>query len=167
MSHTICALVVVGPVDTERAESVGLRAVLTHEDISVFPIDHYFSAYWAATRGNHAQLDVPEGIVSESVTFPGEAVLHDLVREVTGRRGPRFAIVQTDYFAGTGGQWAAAFDGEERLTPDRASINQALAALGVRATATMDEFDVIGLGGFRSNPDHLQVYASLCDELGV
>ncbi|MEU6883339.1 hypothetical protein [Streptomyces sp. NPDC046712] len=115
MSHTICALVVAGQVDTKRARSVGLRAALTHEEIRVFPIDHHFSAYWAATRGNRAQLDVPDGILSERVTFPVEAVLHDLVREVTGRHRPLFAIVQTEYFAGTGGQWAAAFDGEERF----------------------------------------------------
>ncbi|MEU3690428.1 hypothetical protein [Streptomyces narbonensis] len=53
------------------------------------------------------------------------------------------------------------------LTPDRATINQALAALGVKGTATVDEFEVIGLGGFRSNPDYLQAYVALCDELGV
>ncbi|MFD6229375.1 hypothetical protein ACFWFZ_21255 [Streptomyces sp. NPDC060232] len=167
MSHTICALVVAGQVDTQWAGSLGLRATLTYEDISVFPIDHYFSAYWAATRGNDAQLDVPDGILAESVTFPSEAVLHDLVREVTGGHRPRFAIVQTEYFGGAGRQWAVAFDGEERLSPDGASINQALAALGVMATATADEFDVIGLGRFRSNPDHLAAYAALCDELGA
>ncbi|MER5280483.1 hypothetical protein ABT025_32775 [Streptomyces sp. NPDC002809] len=135
-----------------------------HDGISVFPINHYFSAYWAAKRGNSGQLDLPDGL---SGPFPAEAVLRDLVGEVTGTNRPRFAVIATDYFAGIGGQWAAAFDGEERLTPDDASINQALAALGVRATASMDEFDVIGLGRFRSNPDHLDEYVGLCEELGV
>lgn len=164
MSHSVCALVVTGRVDTERAHSVGLRAVLAHDSISVFPIDHYFSAYWAAKRGNSTLLDLPDGLTG---LFPDEAVLRDLVREATGTDRPLFAIIATDYFAGTGGQWAAAFHGEDRLTPDRASINQALAALGVRATASMDEFDVIGLGDFRSNPDYLEAYVGLCDELGV
>ncbi|MFE9697415.1 hypothetical protein [Streptomyces sp. NPDC006270] len=164
MSHSVHALVVAGPVDSGRARSVGLRAVLTHGDITVFPIDHYFSAYWAAKRGNNALLDLPDGLTG---LFPNEAVLRDLAGEATGTERPRFAIVGTDYFAGVGGQWAAAFDGEERLTPDEASINQALAALGVRATASQDEFDVIGLGGFRSSPDHLDAYVGLCDELGV
>ncbi|MFF2775597.1 hypothetical protein ACFVU3_11880 [Streptomyces sp. NPDC058052] len=167
MSHSMCALVVAGQVDTTRARSVGLHARLTYEDVSVFPIDHYFSAYWAAVRGNPASLDLPDGIVSESVTFPGEAVLHDLAREVSGRDRPLFAVVQTEYVAGTGGQWAAAFDGEARLTPDGATVNQALAALGVRATATTDEFDTIGLGTFRGNPEYLRAYVALCDELGV
>ncbi|MFE0772791.1 hypothetical protein [Streptomyces sp. NPDC058861] len=133
----------------------------------MFPIDHCFSAYWAAVRGNRGQLDLPHRILSGSVTFPGEAVLHDLAREVTHERRPRFAVIQSEYFGGRGDQWAAAFEGETRLTPDGATINQAWAAPGVRATATMDEFDVIGLGTFRSNPDHLQAYVALCTELGV
>ncbi|MFI7367600.1 hypothetical protein ACIBO4_36230 [Streptomyces sp. NPDC050149] len=37
----------------------------------------------------------------------------------------------------------------------------------VRAIASTDESDVIGLDGFRSNPDRLEAYVDLCDELGV
>ncbi|MEE4493122.1 hypothetical protein [Streptomyces sp. BE230] len=79
----------------------------------------------------------------------------------------RFAVIATDHFARSGNQWAAVFDGEERLTPDEASINQALAALGVRPTASTGEFDMIGPGRFRSNPDCLDAYVGLCEELGV
>ncbi|WP_330241185.1 hypothetical protein [Streptomyces sp. NBC_00525] len=164
MSHNICALIVAGGVDVDQARTVGLRAAFVREGVSVFPIDHFFSAYWAAVRGNSARLDLPDGL---SDTFPTEAVLRDLVCEVTGTGRPQFAIIQTDYFGGLGGQWAAAFRGEERLTPAGASINQALAALGVRATDSLDEFDVIGLGEFRRNPDFLENYVDLCDELGV
>ncbi|MFJ7130362.1 hypothetical protein [Streptomyces sp. NPDC098101] len=164
MSHEICALVVTGQVDAPRARSVGLRAVLVHDGLSVFPINHYFSAYWAAKRRNSASLDLPEGL---SLLFPTEAVLCDLVREVTGTDRPRFAIIETHYFAGVGHQGAVVFDGEDRLATDPTSINQALAALGVRATSAMDEFDVIGLAGFRSNPEYLDAYAELCEELGV
>lgn len=153
-----------GWVDAELAHSVGLRARLVHDDISVFPIDHYFSSYWAARRGSGARLDLPDGLPA---TFPEEAVLCDLVREVTGTDKPRFAIIQTEYFAGFGDQWAVAFAGEKRLTAEQTSINEALAALGVRASASADEFDVIGLGEFRSNPDYLERYVDLCDELGV
>ncbi|GIH99959.1 hypothetical protein [Planobispora takensis] len=165
MPHRICALVIAGEVDAERARAVGLHAVLLHEGIGVFPVDHYFSAYWAATRGNEASLDLPARC--RTGVFPAEAVLYDLVREVTGTDEPLFAIIQTEYFGGVGDQWAAAFAGERRLTTDEASINEALAALGVRASGAADEFDVIGLGTFRSNPDHLDRYGDLCDELGV
>lgn len=84
MSHEICALVIAGPVDAQKAHSVGLRAELVHEGVSVFPVNHYFSSYWAAKRGNSALLDLPDGL---SLLFPTEAVLRDLVREVTGRTG--------------------------------------------------------------------------------
>ncbi|TXS04260.1 hypothetical protein EAO73_16500 [Streptomyces sp. col6] len=164
MSHEVCALVVVGPVDTQRALSVDLRAALVHDGISVFPINHNFSAYWAAKRGNRALLDLPEDI---SLVFPTEAVLRDLVREITGTDRPRFAIIETNYFGGIGDQWAAAFDGEERLAPDDASINQALAALGVRSASDREEFEVIGLDRFRTNPEYLDTYVQLCEELGL
>jgi hypothetical protein len=82
MSHGVHALVVTGPVDSGRARSVGLRAVLTHGDITVFPIGHCFSAYWAAERGNSALLDLPDGLPG---LFPNEAVLRDLAGEATGR----------------------------------------------------------------------------------
>ncbi|MFC3980481.1 hypothetical protein [Streptosporangium jomthongense] len=164
MGHHICALVVAGRIDADRARSVGLRAELVRDGVSVLPIDHYFSAYWAATRDRDTRLDLPEGLPA---TFPGETVLCDLVREVTGAEEPRFAIIQTEYFAGFGDQWAVAFAGERRLTTCQASINDALALLGVQASPPMDEFDTIGLGTYRSNPDHLDRYADLCDELGV
>jgi len=99
------------------------------------------------------------------VPEPYDAVLLDLVREVTRQERPRFAVIQTDYFGGMGGQWAAAFDAEVRVTPDGSTINRALEALGVRATATEDAFDVVGLGTFRHNPDHLDAYVAL-HELG-
>lgn len=164
MSHEVCALVVAGRVDTRTALAMDLRAALVHDGISVFPINHNFSAYWAAKRGNRALLDLPEDI---SLVFPTEAVLRDLVREITRTDRPRFAIIETNYFGGMGDQWAAAFDGEERLTPDDASINQALAALGVRSTSDRDEFEVIGLDRFRSNPEYLDTYVQLCEELGL
>lgn len=31
----------------------------------------------------------------------------------------------------------------------------------------MDEFEVIGLTGFRHNPEYLDVYVGLCEELGL
>ncbi|GIH92886.1 hypothetical protein ACFFMN_21685 [Planobispora siamensis] len=96
---------------------------------------------------------------------------HPLARwpeaELADANKPQFAIIRTEYHAGMGSQWGVAFAGERRLTGDEASINEALAALGVQASASADEFDTIGLGGFRSNPEYLDRYADLCDELGV
>ena len=36
-----------------------------------------------------------------------------------------------------------------------------------RAEPPQDAFATIGLAGLRSNPEHLERYADLCDELGV
>lgn len=164
MGHQICAMVVAGPTDRALAESLDLRALGTHGDLTVFPIDHYYSAYWAARRGSRDVLDVPDGLVA---TFPREAVLRDIAGEVTGHAEPRFAIVQTEYFGGVGEQWAVAFHGQRRLTGEQTSINAALAALGVTRSSTMDEFDTVELSAFRHNPEYLDRYVDLCAEHGL
>jgi hypothetical protein len=158
VGHSICALVVAEPVDEERAAAVDLRPMIVHEHVTVLPIDHYYSEYWAIRRDARASLDLPRDL---PVTFPYEVVLLDLVREVTGVAEPLFAIIQTDYSGGAGSQWAVAFRGAARLTGETTSINQALATLGVRAKTPYDEFDTIGLGGYRTNPEYLERYLDL------
>jgi hypothetical protein len=145
-------------VDEERATAVDLRPMIVHEHVTVLPIDMYYSEYWAIRRGARTPLDLPSDL---PVIFPFEVVLLDLVREVTSVAEPLFAIIQTDYFGGDGSQWAAVFRGATRLTDEKTSINTALAALGVRASSPDDEFDTIGLGRYRSNPEYLDRYNDL------
>lgn len=154
----MCALVVADPVDGERAAAVDLRPRLVHGHVTVLPIDPCYSEYWAVRRDARAPLDLPADV---PVIFPHEMVLADLVREVTGLAEPRWAIIQTEYFGGTGDQWAVVFHGATREPGDALSINAALAALGVRAVPPHDEFDTIGLGGYRHNPEYLDRYADL------
>lgn len=136
-----------------------LRPLLVHEHVTVLPIDHYYSEYWAIRRGARESLDVPDDV---PVTFPYEVVLLHLVREVTGVAEPRFAIIQTEYFGGAGEQWAVAFRGATRVSGETATtINRALAMLGVRAEPPLDEFDTIGLGHHRDNPEYLDRYRDL------
>lgn len=125
--------------------------------------------WFAAEGGSEAEDGEDADAVTGGVREAGRdlSVNRDLVCEITGTDRPRFAIIETDCFGGIGTQCAVAFEGEDRLTPDQASINQALAALGVRAASDRDEFDVIGLGRFRSHPDYLDTYVQLCEELGV
>jgi hypothetical protein len=158
VGHSICALAVAEPVDEERAAAVDLRPMIVHEHVTVLPIDMYYSEYWAIRRGARTPLDLPNEL---PVIFPFEVVLLDLVREVTSVAEPLFAIIQTDYFGGSGSQWAVAFRGATRLTGEKTSINTALAALGVRASSPDDEFDTIGLGRYRSNPEYLDRYCDL------
>lgn len=158
MGHHICALVVAEPVDVERAAAVDLRPLVEHEHVTLLPIDIYYSGYWAEQRDADASLDLPDDVPA---IFPFQSVLLDFVREVTGREDPLFAIIQTDYFGGQGDQWAVVFRGAARLTGEGTKINDALAALGVLARPPLDEFDTIGLGEHRHNPDYLERYFDL------
>lgn len=62
------------------------------------------------------------------------------------------AKITTDYFGGFGEQTAKLFVNNKRVL-DGDSINEALRQMGVIRKDGMDEFDTIGLGGYRSNQD--------------
>ncbi|HEY4056744.1 MAG TPA: hypothetical protein VGM39_09045 [Kofleriaceae bacterium] len=161
MSHNICGLIVDGAYDTSLAESLDLRPMLTYGQLTLLPINHYWSAVQAAVRSRPGTLDMPvDGLI------PTEAVIVDIVRELTKLEAPRFAIIFTEYFGGMGEQCASAFAGERRLTTG-SSINESLRALGVVAAPGLDEFDTVGLAHHRHNPSYLAVYANRADELGV
>ncbi len=165
MSHAICALVVVGNYDRDIAGKMDLRAIATYEDVSVFPIDHYYSTFWAADSSVGGELDVA---MTVPATFPRDLVLLQFVRDMTGNAEPKFAIIQTGYDGGqshhNGAQWAAAFQGARRLSSDHAAINDALRAIGVPRRYPKDEFDTIGLAAYWSNPRHLEKYRAWCSE---
>ncbi len=165
MSHAICALVVVGKYDHDIAGKVDLRAIAAYEDVSVMPIDHYYSTFWAAESAVGGELDVP---MTFPATFPRDMILFQFVRDMTQRADAKFAIIQTGYESGqshlNGAQWAAAFCGQRRLSGDHASINDALRAIGVGRRYPKDEFDTIGLGAYWTNPRHLEKYRSWCTE---
>ncbi len=165
MSHAICALVIVGNYDRDIAGKMDLRAIASYEDVSVMPIDHYYSTFWAADSSVGGELDVPMHVPS---TFPRDKVLLQFMRDMTGKSEPKFAIVQTEYDSGKshhdGAQWAAAFVGARRISGDHASINEALRAIGVGRRYPKDEFDTIGLSAFWQNPRHLEKYRAWCTE---
>lgn len=66
----------------------------------------------------------------------------------TKRLGFPIALIETDYFGGFGNQNARVIHGQE--TPqEKGKINQAI--LGVLRTKDVDEFDIVGLGKYRTN----------------
>ena len=67
--------------------------------------------------------------------------------------GTRFVYLETDYFAGLGGQQAAAWQGGSLLTPAVVSINHALGLLGVVADGGADPFEGLGLDLLRDDDD--------------
>jgi hypothetical protein len=165
MSHAICALVIVGNYDRDIAGKMDLRAIASYEEVSVFPIDHYDSTFWAADSSVGGELDVA---MTVPATFPRDKVLLQFVRDMTGTAEPKFAIIQTGYEGAqshlNGAQWAAAFIGARRISSDHASINEALRAIGVPRRYPKDEFDTIGLAAYSHNPRHLEKYRSWCSE---
>ncbi|HEY5920122.1 MAG TPA: hypothetical protein VIV11_00570 [Kofleriaceae bacterium] len=164
MGHNITAIIVADGYNAEVARTLDLVAVPLASPLTLFHIDHYYTAYWQAVRACTDLLDVPPEFPG---VFPREGVVVQLVSELTGDLAARFALIQTEYFGGIGNQWACAFTGERRETGASTSINAALRVLGVVRQPDQDEFDTVGLGAHRASPDYLERYVELCDELGV
>ncbi len=164
VGHNITAIVIADPFRSEVAARLDLVAVPLSPPLTLFHIDHYFTAYWQAVRGRSELLDVPSEF---PIVFPREGVVAQLVAELTGLDAPRFALIRTEYFGGAGGQWACVFTGCHRETDATATINDALRLLGIARRGSLDEFDTVGLGAHRSSPEYLDRYVGLCDELGV
>lgn len=165
MGHSITAILIRDHFDAEAARRYDLRPLALEQSITLFHISHYYSAYWQSVLGTSGGLDVPVEYIEE--LLPYEPVLRAMVVEITSRAEPTFAIIRTEYFGGIGDQLACAFEGERRITSDRATINEALLALGVKKREGLDEFDTIGLGRHRSSPEYLERYEELCLEAGV
>jgi hypothetical protein len=163
VGHNITAIVIADAFKAEVAKTFDLVAVPLTSPLTLFHLDHYYTAYWQAVRGCTKQLDVPSEFPG---VFPREGIVAQLVFDLSVE-SPRFAIIQTEYFGGAGGQWACAFTGEHRKTGASATINDALRMLGVVRQGNQDEFDCVGLGAHRSQPEYLERYVGLCDELGV
>ena len=160
-------MILPGPCDRHALTEWDAAEVPLGAGLSLVPLTHYYTAYWQARRGETGQLDLPAGLPS---IFPSERVVLSLAAAVTHAadcaRIPTFALVMTDYFGGTGDQWACVFTAGQRIGGIR-DINDALRVLGVRAVAGADEFDTVGLGRHRHAPDYLERYEDLCDDLGV
>ena len=164
MGHNITAILISDAFKAEVARDLDLVAVPLTSPLTLFHIDHYYTAYWQAVRGFAKQLDVPSGFPG---VFPREGIVAQLVAELTGLEVPTFALIQTEYFGGAGDQWACAFTGEHRETSASATINDALRMLGAVRQGNLDEFDTVGLGAHRSSSESLERYVGLCEELGV
>ncbi|WP_306363366.1 hypothetical protein [Nocardia sp. CC227C] len=166
MSHAITALILPDPISAEAADRWDLVAVPLPGDLTLLHVTHYYTAYWQARLGISSYLEIPSEAPGRPGLFPREGVVTTIAIELAARPDSSFAVVLTDYFGGTGEQWAAMSIGGRPVRSVN-SINTALRALGVRATAGSDEFDTVGLAAHRSTPDYLDRYIDLCDELGV
>ena len=124
-------------------------------DVAVLPVDDHMSDALHAVYGTGEWLDAPAMMLTTTdIAFAGRQ----------SQMAP-IAYVETDYFGGGGTQSALAWVGGalvlKPMTVDAAAqrrrpamtwpINAALRTIGIKAAPSMDEFDTVGLGRFRSN----------------
>lgn len=151
MGHSITAMVARLPVDLAAAEQLGLHVIQRPGGFVVLPLWAELVDRWAERLGG-------EGFRSE------RPLLDALVLERVAKRvlGPEalYAIVETDYFGGAGDQAAVVYRGSRQVMAPRVArigpINAALRRLGVERGASRDEFEALGLDGFRSFDDLLE-----------
>lgn len=162
MGHSICAVLLKGEFDGEKAKGFDLRPHPLEQDATLFFIDHYYSAVWQATLGLHGQLES----TATHLLFPREVVIGHLLQAVSVDVEPEFAIILTDYSGGAGEQWAETYRGQAKTGPG-GTINSCLKRMGFVRKGRLDEFDSLGLADFSRPPDFLEDYEDRADELGV
>lgn len=165
MGHSITALVLKGDCDAPVMQRYDLRPIGLGFGLQLCHIDHYYAACWQKKMGVHGSL--PLDLPDLPAIFPREGALLQIAREVLGTPKPQFAVIMTEYLGGVGGQWAQVYCGGDIARDSLHTINNALRFLGVVAQPGKDEFDTVGLDGLRENPEYLEKYVDLADELGV
>ncbi|MBD2768425.1 hypothetical protein IC235_11040 [Hymenobacter sp. BT664] len=156
MGHHITAILIRSAFNEAKAAEYDMRPVRLKQGLTLFHIDHYYSACWQHLPGIHSKLIIPN-----------EAAIAKIMRDVLWPNEPVYALITTDYFSGLGQQYGGVFKGIDNLNKSVDNINKALRYLGVRATQHQDEFDLIGLGAIRSQPDYLDKYSDLAEAYGV
>jgi len=143
MGHAISAIVGKDPGSLEGNDTRGLRLVSLPQGFCLVPVTAELVDAWAGSEP--AELDDGHR--------PGLdcTVVREVAHHVFGRA--RFAVVETDYFGGSGDQAAVVYEnGSVIMEPEVAEvgpINRALRLIGVHAGRAHDEFDALGLAQFR------------------
>lgn len=162
MGHHITAILLKGDYDISLAESFDLLGVRLDNTITMFFIDSYFSAYWQVKLGITGFLDR-----NYADYLPSENVLVHLMEQISKQKDPIFALIETDYFGGIGKQYANVSTNKVLVDRNIKTINQALAYLEVKRRSKLEEFDTVGLGNYRSNPEYLEKYTDRANELDL
>lgn len=164
MGHAITAIILKGDFNKERARDFDLLPISLDFGLSLFHIDHYYSACWQHKLKTSGQLEVSN---IDSIVFPREIAISEIIKAISVSEAPEYAIISTDYFRGIGKQYANVFIKTDNADRNIITINQALRYLGVLTKDEKDEFETIGLDKIRSQPEHLDKYVELADKYGV
>lgn len=164
MGHSITAIILKGEFDKNKALSFDLPPTPLPFGLTLFHINHYYSACWQHQLKTSGYLDTSN---IDCIIFPNEIVISEIIKTISSTLNPEYAIILTDYFGGIGNQYTCVFINATNANKNITTINQALQHLGVLAKNGLDEFDTIGLDKIRSQPEHLDKYVELADEYGV
>ncbi len=168
MPHCINALILKGAYDKALAETYNLSGIDLGFDLTFFHVDYVYSIYWQHKLGTKGYLDIPNKDDNNYLVFPTETIFAEISRRISNNPNVLFALIQTDYFAGEGNQFAAVYNNETLISKEWNRINQVLKYLGVVKKEGLDEFDTVGLDNIRSMPDFLyEDYADFLDENGL
>lgn len=164
MGHNITAIILKDDYDKTVAESFGLFGKELPFSLTLFHIDHYQTACWQHELQTVGQLETS---ITDNFIFPNEIAISEVVKNISIKEKPLYAIIQTDYFGGIGNQYASVYQNKDNIDKNAKTINQVLIRLGVKKNGELDEFDTIGLEKIRSQPDIFEKYVDLADEYGV
>lgn len=138
MGHNICAIVGKCPIDEDKVKYYHL-AVAYEENFAIVILEMDSIFYWSEKLNKSFESE------SENIDWACELVFffaNELGMET-------YAIIQTNYFAGIGDQYASLYKNGKPITSET-SINDALQELGV-VKGDSDEFDTINLGKYRQS----------------
>jgi len=163
--HAISAVILKGEYNKEEAEKYDLLGVELGFNLTMFFIDIFFTACWQKKLGTLGVLET--NCPKTTFLYPREMVIYELMKRISESEQVEYAIILTDYFGGAGEQFANVYQGDKNVDLEINRISKALKYLGVKNKSPHDEFDTVGLGKYRSNPNYLDKYGDLADELGV
>ena len=157
MSHIIDAIILKGEYNIEKARKYDLNGIKLDFNLTMFFIDDDFLIYW------EKKLNI-RGFLETNCTHVNKMVIYELMKLISKTEQVEYAVISTAYVGGMGDQYANVYQDNKNVDLSINTINAALKYLGVQETDDLDEFDVVGLGRFRRNPDYLNKYHLRSDE---
>jgi hypothetical protein len=162
--HSITGIILSGEFDRSTAKSFDLVGKDLVLGLTLFQIDHYYSTCWQHLLKTKGELEICD---IDSIVFPREIALAEIMRQISFEKQVLFAIIQTDYFGGFGSQYANVFANSKNANKNIKTINEALKYLGVVVQNGLDEFETVGLHKIRSQPEYLERYIELAEQYGL
>ncbi len=90
MGHSITAIILKGDFDKDKAKGFDLFPTLLDSGLSLFHIDHYYSACWQHKLKISGKLDISN---IDCIVFPNEIVISEIIKNISSSENPEYAII--------------------------------------------------------------------------